>query len=77
MKVTVNWDKIKPLMLDAVKSCGSYEPLAVVGQFEEHLTSLEYETVCLFLKWVSVGKDNRAFGCGNLDTRIAEFWKAV
>lgn len=62
-----NKGKIHGLLLNAVKSVGSFEISEVLPYFEEQLTMPEYEACEAFLKWVVA--NDRTFG-----RNLAEVW---
>lgn len=67
--------KVKALMIDAIKTTGSYDPKETLFLFEENLTFSEVEVVEKFMAWVAADEDNRCFGTGNIDEVFARFTK--
>lgn len=66
-------DKIKALMIEAIKTTGSYAPNDTLFLFEERLTLKESEVVEKFLTWVAADEENRCFGTGNIDAVFTRF----
>jgi len=66
-------EKIKVLILDGVKTTGSFDPKETMVMFEEHLTVSEAEVIEGFMDWVNEDRENRAFGHGNIDARYMQY----
>lgn len=61
------------LILDAVKTMGSYDPNEILFIFEENLTFEEHEHISGFLEWVHA--TNKGFGRANIDTVWSAYWE--
>jgi hypothetical protein len=60
------------MLIDAVKTCGSYKPQYCLSHIEESLTGDEYEELTQFLNWLTANK--LTFG-HNVEEVFAK-WKA-
>jgi hypothetical protein len=67
-------DKVKTLLLTAVKQCGIESIENVMSGIEESLTVGEADQTRAFLKWAFFDWENRCFGHGNYESRY-EQWR--
>lgn len=64
----------KHILIDAVKTTGSYNPDDSMFIFEENITPNEYYVLRCFLSFIHENK--LGFGSGNIDSRFEEFKSA-
>jgi hypothetical protein len=64
-------EKLKTLLLMAVKQSGSYNPDDTLFYIEEHLTGQEYDTAKAFLTWIH--QQDWYFGEANIKARYKEW----
>lgn len=64
-------EKVQALLLQGVRTMGSFNPGLVLPYIEEQLTPTEYDTTHAFLSWVV--DNGKTFGHGNLNAVFAEF----
>lgn len=63
------------LVLNAVKTTGSYDPDESMFLFEEQLTPREARNIRAFMTWVHL--TGRKFGTANLSSTYQEFLKSL
>jgi len=72
------------IIVDAIKSEGSYDPSKIFCWFEEQLYIDEADTIYEFLQWIVDGEmelrhgneiPKRGFGHGNYEERFKQFLK--
>lgn len=61
----------KHILIDAVKTTGSYDPNKIMYCFIESITPNEYNVLKEFLSFIHINK--LGFGSGNIDSRFEEF----
>ena len=62
------------LIWSAAKQSGTFDPKEIFSDFEEKLFAEEFDTVYLFLKWVTDNK--KTFGHATYETIFQEFLSA-
>ena len=63
--------RIYPLIEEAIKTTGNYNPSENIPRFVEQLTSKEYQLVDEFLSWVY--ENGHTFGRGNFDEMYGSY----
>jgi hypothetical protein len=66
-------DRNYALVVQGVKTEGTYDPNEIFYIFEEQLYVHESSTIFNFLEWVHEDTPNRAFGHGNYEERFQTF----
>jgi hypothetical protein len=64
------------MIINAVISCGTYDPTIIFCWFEERLFMHESDTIYEFLQWTYEGYGERNFDHDNYEEKFAEFLKS-
>jgi hypothetical protein len=67
-------NKVRPLLLEALREAGTYNPDKVLSCIKWKLTTTEYDILNSFLTWVHY--ENKSFGYANFEEVFAE-WKVL